>query len=117
LNLTPSQLHILQHGLGVDEYGQGNQYRNHFVTGPESKDFADCQALVALGLMNDYGAKPCYGGMHAFNVTTHGMDEVRMQSPPPPKLSRGAQRYRDYLDADSGLTFIEWLKARTRQPA
>lgn len=28
------------------------------------------------------------------------------------KPTRSQQRYRDYLDADSGLTFIEWIKSR-----
>ncbi|MHB0986236.1 MAG: hypothetical protein ACYC05_11690 [Sulfuricella sp.] len=36
-----SKLHILQHSLGLDKYGDGNQYRNHFVTGPGSTDFDD----------------------------------------------------------------------------
>lgn len=26
--LTEAELHILQHSLGVDQYGQGEQYRN-----------------------------------------------------------------------------------------
>lgn len=31
------------------------------------------------------------------------------------KLSRSAQRYRDYLEADSSLTFKEWLGIKTNR--
>lgn len=30
----------------------------------------------------------------------------------PRKLTASQQRYQDYLDADSGLSFIEWVKRR-----
>ena len=50
--MTPEQLHILQHSLGLDEYGRGTMYRNHFVTGEGSLDHPHCVALVEAGLMN-----------------------------------------------------------------
>ncbi len=112
LTLSPKQLHILQHSLGVDDYGQGRQYRNHFVTGPESDDFADCRALVEMEFMKDHGPQNLTGGMHTFTVTPAGVDAVAFQSPvppPQPKLTRSQKRYRDYVDADSGLSFSEWL--------
>jgi len=31
---------------------------------------------------------------------------------PVPKITRSQRRYRDFLNADSGLTFIEWLRYR-----
>jgi len=97
--LPGEQLHILQHSLGLDQYGRGNSYRKHFVTGPESKDFEHCQALVALGLMEDHGCRgKLTGGMHLFTVTPNGVDAVALQSPRPPKVSRSKQRYLDYLD-------------------
>jgi hypothetical protein len=43
---TSKQLDILRHSLGWPK-----NYRNHFSTGDGSKDFADCEALVAAGLM------------------------------------------------------------------
>jgi hypothetical protein len=105
-------LQILQHSLGVDQYGRGQQYRNRFVTGPESTDFDACVALVTLGLMKDLGAVAMYGGMHYFEVTREGKAYVSQNSPPPPKLTRGQKRYEAFLRADSGLSFGEWLRSR-----
>jgi hypothetical protein len=90
-------LHILQHSLGVNQYGQGNQYRNHFATGPESKDFAKCQQLVDLGLMKDLGKTKIWDDMHCFVVTPKGIDLIALESPLPPKISRSKKRYQTYL--------------------
>jgi hypothetical protein len=102
-------LEILQHSLGLDEYGHGRPYRNHFVTGPGSKDFEACCSLTGRGLMEDHGMSPLYGGDHCFTVTDAGRGYVREHSPKPPKLTRSQRRYLAFLDADSGLTFAEWL--------
>lgn len=113
MQLTKTQLHILQHSLGVDDYGRGKQYRNHFVTGPVSHDFNDCRALSEAGLMKDHGAdKMLCGGSHCFTVTPEGKDAVAKQSPVPPKISRSKQRYRDWLKSVDahGYSFGDWLK-------
>ncbi len=107
--LSPEQLHILQHSLGVDKYGQGNQYRNRFVTDLDSTDGPICVSLVELGAMKDHGPQSIAGGMHCFTVTPAGIDAVAFQSPLPPKLSRSQRRYREFLNADCGLSFREWL--------
>ncbi len=91
-------LKILQHSLGVDEYGQGDQYRNHFATGPESTDFENCKSLCEMGLMEDLGPRQLCGGMHCFVVSPKGIDAVAFESPRPPKLTRSQKRYRDYLE-------------------
>ncbi len=72
--MTKQQLHILRHSLGLDDKGKGRRYRNHFVTGPGSTDWDDCNALVAEGLMRDHGQRPeMYGlGAHCFTVTDKG---------------------------------------------
>ena len=103
-------LHILQHALGVDAYGRGDQYRSHFVTGAGSDDHPGCMRAVEQGLMTRRdGATLCFGGDDLFHVTPAGRDYVAANSPPPPKLSRGQRRYQAYLDADCSLTFREWL--------
>jgi hypothetical protein len=105
---------VLQHSLGVDQYGDGNQYRNHFVTSSESKDGKLCEELVSLGMMRSQGARVLAGGMHFYNVTPNGIDAVALQSParpPRPKLTRGQQRYRDYIESETSLTFAEWIGA------
>jgi hypothetical protein len=113
--MKPELLHILQHSLGVDQYGRGAQYRNHYVAGPGSNDFFNCLALCANGLMKDRGAQSMCGGMHYFQVTEEGKRAMREHSPNPPKLTRSQKRYREFIDsgaADVGMTFREFLMKR-----
>lgn len=107
--LTPPQLHILQHALGLDQYGQGERYRNHFVAGGD--DVAACEGLVDLGLMAKVAVvRELTGAMPCFQVTPEGQTVVWQQSPVPPKLSRSKQRYRAFLDADTGERFGDWIR-------
>jgi hypothetical protein len=109
--LSPKLLHILQHSLGVDQYGRGNQYRNYFATGPGCDNFGQCNELVSLGFMEDHGPLQVAGGLHYFAVTPNGIDVVAFQSPLPPKVSRGRQRYLDYLEiADCFTSFLHYLQ-------
>ncbi len=109
--LSEKLLHILQHSLGVDEFGRGRQYRNHFVTGPGSDDWAYCQTLCSAGLMNDHGPQTLFGG-NCFYVTDLGKKAVSTQSPLPPKKTRAQRRYEDFLREDSTMSFGEWLKVQ-----
>lgn len=63
-----SKLHILQHSLGLDDYGGGNQYRNHFCATPGSKDFDECRALVADSTMAERAGNELSGGDSVFYV-------------------------------------------------
>ncbi|RSY83139.1 hypothetical protein DAH66_12785 [Sphingomonas koreensis] len=111
-DLPEGALHILQHSLGVDQHGEGEQYRNRFVTGEGSVDYPVCVALVVVGLMTRRAGKgPPFGGMDFFFVTDAGKAFVAEHSPPAPKLSRSKQRYRRYLNADSSMPFGEWLRS------
>ncbi len=108
-------LHILQHALGVDEHGQGDQYRSHFVTGAGSDDHPTCLALVEQRLMTRRdGASLPFGGNDLFHVTELGRAYVADHSPPPPKLTRAQMRYRAWLNISdvTGETFLEFLKRR-----
>lgn len=107
-----SRLHILQHSLGLDKYGGGTQFRNHFVTGEGSKDFDNCRALAADGLMTERAGNALSGGDSIFCVTRKGIEFVALNSParpPTPKLTRSQKRYQAWLDADCGLSFAEWM--------
>lgn len=112
-------LQILQHSLGVDEFGHGVQYRNHFATGPGGKDFELCNALVDVGLMRDLGKRDIWGQMHCFIVTQQGIDAVAAESPKPPKLSRSQKRYQEYLEVgdcfDNFRHFLQYDTARLRE--
>jgi hypothetical protein len=47
-------------------------------------------------------------------VTEAGKTAMVMESPKPPKLTRGQQRYREFLHADTGESFGQWLKDRSK---
>lgn len=115
--MDAKQLHILQHSLGLDQYGRGTMYRSHFVTGEGSKDHADCMALVEAGYMGVRKGHPLAGGDDGFWVTEVGKHAAVANSPAPPKLTRSQQQYQDYCAADSSLSFIDWLKMKARRRA
>ncbi|MDE3789599.1 hypothetical protein I7G86_02935 [Sinorhizobium meliloti] len=115
--MDDKQLHILQHSLGLDQYGRGTFYRNHFVTGEGSKDHAFCMALVNAGFMTVRSGNALTGGDDVFRVTDAGKAAVVEHSPSPPKLSRSQQRYQAWLDYDGSMSFIEYLKWKSRQNA
>lgn len=98
VELSKELLHILQHSLGVNEYGEGEQFRNHFCAGGD--DVARCRQLAEYGYMKENTRihPSLSGGSPAFNVTPEGIDAVALQSPTKPKLSRSKQRYQEYRD-------------------
>ena len=69
---TPRQVGILRHALGLKPDGSGRQYRHHFVTGPGSDDFDDCEALVAAGFMSKRKGSPLSGSDPVYLVTDAG---------------------------------------------
>jgi hypothetical protein len=107
-----NKLHILQHSLGLDEYGRGNQYRNHFVTGEGSCDWPICNELVDLGLMSVQRKHHLSGGDDCFFVTEAGKKYIFTNSPKPPKLSKSKLRYKRYLEYgdcfESFRDFLYW---------
>lgn len=104
-------LEILQHALGLDRYGRGEPWRNGFVTGPGSTDWDDCLRLTERGLMRDHGQWAMAPDSHLFTVTEDGIAYVHRESPSPPRLTRSQRGYREFLAADCGLSFGEWLRA------
>ena len=123
--MTPNHLHILQHSLGCDEYGRSERiypdegdgrmgfYRNRYVCDPEP----DLIELCRLGYMKDCGPMEIAANMHCYMVTREGREAMYRESPAPPKVSLSRQRYLDYLHADSGWSFGEWLKYGGYKPA
>ena len=82
--MTPEQLGILQHALGVDQYSQGAQYRNHFCAG--GRDEIVCRELVSLGYMWEWNES--YQAMYPYyncSVTDSGKAAMLAASPAPPK--------------------------------
>jgi len=109
--MTKDQLHILQHSLGVDKYGQGPMYCNHFCAGADDEPI--CRELVAAGYMRVFAPNASPLPYYNCSVTEEGKRAMLAESPKPPKLTRAQKRYREFLRAGSGLSFGEWLKYRS----
>ncbi|WP_440221877.1 hypothetical protein ACQQ2N_12335 [Dokdonella sp. MW10] len=109
---SQQQLDVLQHALGVDRFGRGRQYRNHYVVGPGCDGYDACCANVDAGFMHRYRPSELSGGNYTFVVTDAGRRAVSEHSPSPPKYTRSQKRYQQWLDADCGLRFGEWLRMR-----
>lgn len=117
--MTPRQLEILQHSLGVDQYGRTPKgftpyTRNHYCAG--GADEETCRELIALGYMQQH---PTTEWLPYFNctVTNAGIKAMHEASPKPPTLSRDKQRYQEFLSASDafGCTFKEWLQMRKQE--
>jgi len=113
--MKKEHLQILQHSLGVDEFGRITRGfrgadvfpRNYFCAGGKDEDV--CRELIALGYMRQHPTTRLYPYLNC-SVTEAGIAAMRAESPKPPKLSRAQQRYRRFLEEDSGLNFGEWLR-------
>lgn len=96
--LSPRQLEILQHALGVDKYGLTPKgytpyTRNRFCAGVS--DEPDCRALVEMGLMDEH-ARTEWLPYFNCSVTTAGMKAMHAASAKPPKVSRSTKRFEEY---------------------
>jgi len=104
-DVTQQQLGLLHHTLGVTPKHR-TPYRNHFVAGQGHHDLADLTALEEAGLM---GRSPtpafCDVDDLVFHVTEAGRAFAIENLPQPPKLTK----YGEYMDADYGHSFAEWL--------
>lgn len=115
--MTSRQLEILQHALGVDQYGRNprganlaydGHSRNFFCAGAE--DEPDCRELVALGYMEQRRTTQLYPYFNCV-VTREGIKAMRVESPNPPKQTRSQKRFEEYRDCHDafGWTFREFL--------
>lgn len=105
-------LHTLQHALGVDQFGRGKMYRDHFVTGEGSVDYPICMEAVDRGLMERRGYSALTGGDWCFQVTDDGRAYVLARSPKPDRKQKARDRYSRFLDLSDiipDLTFKDFL--------
>lgn len=105
IEITSGQLGLLHHTLGINERRR-SPFRNHFMAGPGHYAQADLEALESHGLMVR-GQTPgfCDPGDALFRVTEAGREHAIAALPAPRKRSR----YEEYLDADVGYSFAEFL--------
>lgn len=85
--LSKQELQILQHALGVDEFGREQVYRNYFAAGPD--DIPTCQALIEMGYMRQVATTVMFPDFNC-RVTEEGKAAVLRKSP---KLPKGEVSY------------------------
>ncbi|MEF9677758.1 hypothetical protein ABRQ00_11255 [Pectobacterium aroidearum] len=103
--ITQRQIEILQHTLGVNE-SRREPYRNYYVAGPQHYANSDLETLISAGMMTKSPApKFCRDGDIVYSCTDVGRDTAISALPSPPKPTR----YSEYMDADSCMSFSEWL--------
>lgn len=72
--MTPAQIGHARHALGLTR--QQHSYRNHFVTGPGSKDFDDWVAMVDAGYARRVRAPHLAVSDEYFALTRAGAEAV-----------------------------------------
>lgn len=102
--ITPAQLRLLHHTLGLRP-DHRVPYRNHFAASTGHHDYADMVELERIGMMTSRALEEHWGGGICFYATNAGEAYAIEHLPPAPKKTR----YEQFLDADCGLTFAEWL--------
>lgn len=105
--VTDKQLSLLNHTLGLSEWNR-TPNRNYFMTGENSGDFAGLIALVDAGMMTKRVNAEWLGGGFFFAATDLGQ-EYALSRLPAPKEPKKKSRYEEFLDADCGFSFGEWL--------
>nr|WP_154325084.1 hypothetical protein [Pantoea sp. 201603H] len=100
------ELHIelMQHALGINER-QREPYRNYFLADEGHTDNASWLELVEEGYATSRPAPAFVGGGVIYHVTEKGQAAAISALPVPKKPTA----YDQYLDADSCMSFSEWL--------
>ena len=108
MNVTPQMLNLLHHTLGLRP-DRRESFRNHFLAGPGHHDQPDLEALESAGLMRRVKTPAfCDRDDVTFVCTPAGKDYAIDNLPaPPPEPKRN--NYRDFIEADAGYSFSEWL--------
>lgn len=101
MNISQSSVELMQHALGINERNR-EPYRNYFLSSHEDNEWEE---LVSKGLATSYPAPNGVCGDIYYQVTDEGKDVAISQLPEPKKQTK----YDEYLDADTCITFAEWL--------
>lgn len=105
---TAQQVALLHHTLGMRPE-QRDGHRNHFVAGPGHFDMPDLEALESMGLMIRTRTPAfCDPEDIVFRASEAGraLAIEQLPAPVPPKIQ---SQHHQWLDADSGFSFGEWL--------
>jgi hypothetical protein len=107
VNITTQQLGLLHHTMGLSPHQRGES-RNYFLAGAGHHDQPNLLELVAVGFMVRSAAPSWVGSGDLFRVTEAGRQYAVANMPPVPAPVKRT-KYDEYLRADVGCTFAEWL--------
>lgn len=101
MDISQSSIELMQHALGINERNR-EPYRNYFLSSHGDNEWEE---LVSKGLATSYPAPKGVCGDIYYQVTDEGKNVAISQLPKPKKPTK----YDEYLDADTCITFAEWL--------
>ena len=101
IDISQSSIELMQHALGINERNR-EPYRNYFLSNKKDDVWEE---LVNQGLAISHSAPKGVCGDVYYQVTDEGKDVAISQLPEPKKPTK----YDEYLDADTCITFAEWL--------
>lgn len=108
MTISTRSLEILHHTLGLRP-DRRIPFRNHYVASQGHDELPNLRLLEQAGLMKQAKTPAfCNHEDMVFVCTDAGKEYAVDNLPPePPKPKRS--NYRDYIDADCGFSFAEWL--------
>nr|ELR5041426.1 hypothetical protein [Providencia stuartii]ELR5082488.1 hypothetical protein [Providencia stuartii] len=101
MNISQAGIELMQHALGINEYTR-KPYRNYFLSSGKNEEWDN---LVKNGLAVSNKAPQGFCGDIYYQVTDKGKNVAIAKLPEPKKPTK----YDEYLDADTCITFAEWL--------
>lgn len=101
MDISQSSIELMQHALGINERNR-EPYRNYFLSSHVDNEWEE---LVNKGLATSYPAPKGVCGNIYYQVTDEGKNVAIAKLPEPKKPTK----YDEYLDADTCITFSEWL--------
>lgn len=106
-SISSKQLGLLHHTMGLSPHQRGEN-RNYFLAGAGHHDQPNLLALVEAGFMSCSAAPSWVGSGDLFRVTDIGRTYAMANLPPMPAPVKYS-KYQEYLRADTGCSFAEWL--------
>lgn len=104
MDISQSSIELMQHALGVNERNR-EPYRNYFLSSHEDNEWEE---LISKGLATSYPAPKGVCGDIYYQVTDEGKN-VAIAKLPEPKAEKKNSNYEKYLDADTCLSFGEYI--------
>ncbi|MGJ7133143.1 hypothetical protein [Morganella morganii] len=101
MDISQAGIELMQHALGINQQNR-NPYRNYFLSSGRNEEWEN---LIKGGLAVSNPAPKEFCGDIYYKVTDAGINIAIAKLPE----SRKSTKYEEYLDADTCVSFGEWL--------